>query len=47
MAFLGKRPVSRKLPVGDGFLNELKFFSRKEWSIKWNAQNSELSFNAC
>jgi hypothetical protein len=44
MAFFGKRTVSRKLPVSDGFLNEIKFFSRKERSIKWNAQRGKISF---
>ena len=42
MAFFGKLTVSRKLPVSDGFLNEIKFFSRKEWLIKWNAQKASF-----
>ena len=35
---LCENAVTGKLPISNRFLNEMEFSSRKEWSIKWNAQ---------
>jgi hypothetical protein len=47
MAFLGEGTVSGNVPVSESFPNEIKFLTRKEWSIKWNVQNGSFPFNVC
>jgi len=45
MAFFGKRTVSRKLPVSDGFLNESNSFSRKDGRLNGMRKRRKSPFN--
>jgi hypothetical protein len=42
MAFPGKCPIARQLPARDRFLDELKLFSGKEWTVKRDMQKLDL-----